>query len=90
MSKFYVYYNQETENTFCTVYEWNSTDSVRRYCSYVGDHRYTHDDIQLDVQAKILTDKRNGDKYALIPPRKEIPNLQHESVLIQPTVAWQD
>jgi len=88
MSKFYVYYNYETEKTFCTVYEWSPEDSVRRYCSCVEPNRYTHQDIQLDTEARILTDKRTGDKYALIEPRKEIPNLQYESVHIEPTVDW--
>lgn len=92
MAKYFVYYNEETQDKFCTVYEWNgrSNDTTRRYCSYIGDSRYTHAEIQLDVDARILTDKRTGSKHALIAPRKEDKkNLQWESVEMTP-VEWED
>lgn len=90
MSKFYIYYSEKTQDKFCTAYEWNTKDdTVRRYCGYVGETRYTHKDIQLDVDARILTDKRNGNKYALIEPRNPKPNLQWETVELQ-TVEWED
>lgn len=91
MAKFYVYYCEDTEDTFATVYEWNhNEDTVRRYCSHVGSGRYTHTDIQLDIESRILTDKRTGDKYALVSAKKPRKNLKYESIPMQTPVAWED
>jgi len=90
MAKYYIYYNHETENDFCTVYEWAlNEDTIRRYCGSVGEGRYTHKEIQLDTQARILTDKRSGEKYALVEPKKHRPNLQFESIHME-TVEWEE
>jgi hypothetical protein len=90
MSKFYIYYNDETEHRFATAYQWEpDSETQRKYCSYLGDGRYAHQDIQFDVEARILVDKRDGTKYALIESRKDTPNLQFETVEIEP-VEWVD
>jgi hypothetical protein len=90
MSKFYIYYNTETETNFCTAYEWNPhEDSVRRYCSHIGEGRFTHADIQLDVEHRVLYDKRTQTKYTLIEPQTPRENLQWET--IQGEIhAWED
>ena len=91
MKKFYIYYNEDTQQKFCTAYEWSAEDdTVRRYCQHVGNRRYTHQDIQLDIVARILTDKRNNNKYALIEPRNLKPNLRWETVEMQTPVEWAD
>ena len=89
--KFYIYYNDETQTQFATVYQWQPDGETRRmYCGYLGEGRYAHQDIQFDTQANILMDKRNGAKYALISPRNTLKeNLQHETVSMQ-IVEWED
>jgi hypothetical protein len=89
MAKYYIYYNQETEQNFCTVYEWISAAEIgeRRYCSHIGNQRYTHTDLQLDIAARILTDKRTARRYALVEPKKPRNNLQYETVEME-IVEW--
>jgi len=82
MAKFYIYYNHETAGSFCTTYEWNGPefDSTRRYCNHIGEGRFTHEHIQLDVPNRVLYDKRYKTKYTLVEPSKDIENLQWETV----------
>lgn len=80
MAKFYIYYNDETQNKFCTTYEWNGDRGPRRYCKHIGQGRFTHEEIQLDVPNRILIDKRNGQEYVLVESSKEIPNLKWETL----------
>ena len=89
MAKYYVYYNDQTREEFCTVYEWDQNNAQRKYCGYIGGERYTHKDLQLDVSARVLINKKTNTKYALIPPRKSKPGLQWESVEMK-MVSWED
>ena len=87
--RYYVYFNDDTQEQFVTVYAWKPGHHQRLFCQHIGNSRYTHQDIQLDVDARILTDKRTGSKYALVEPRKPRENLQFETVTME-IVEWQN
>lgn len=86
--RYYVYYTPETKNNFVTVYAWSHDHTARMYCQHIGAGRYTHSDIQLDIQELTLTHKESNTRYQLIEPRRQRNNLQFETREVE-LVEWQ-